>query len=109
MPSSTCRQSCSDPRAWVSPASAPAARHDLRLRGGVLDYADRPLEERNGIARAMFRAWWYPFSHYGVIHGDPHLGNYTVFEDEAGKAAGVDLLDYGCIPSSLPKIRAGVH
>ncbi len=55
-----------------------------------------PLEDRNRIARAMFRAWWYPFSHYGVIHGDPHLGNYTVFADERGPA-GINLLDYGCI------------
>ncbi len=52
--------------------------------GRLLDYRDRTLEERNRIARAMFRAWWYPFSHYGVIHGDPHLGNYTVFEDGEG-------------------------
>jgi predicted unusual protein kinase regulating ubiquinone biosynthesis (AarF/ABC1/UbiB family) len=44
----------------------------------------------------MFRAWWYPFSHFGVIHGDPHLGNYTIFERD-GRPAGVNLLDYGCI------------
>ena len=37
----------------------------------------------------MFRAWWYPFSHYGVIHGDPHLGNYSVFAAEAGNGAAV--------------------
>ncbi|HET7211645.1 MAG TPA: AarF/ABC1/UbiB kinase family protein, partial [Methyloceanibacter sp.] len=61
----------------------------------LLDYTSHPLEERNQIARAMFRAWWYPFSHYGVIHGDPHLGNYTVFEDGEGRAAGINLLDYG--------------
>ena len=46
----------------------------------------------------MYRAWWFPFSQYGVIHGDPHLGNYTVFERE-GRAAGINLLDYGCIRS----------
>src|SRR5690606_37613935 len=46
----------------------------------LLDYRTAPIEHRNTIARAMFRAWWYPFSHYGVIHGDPHLGNYTIFE-----------------------------
>ena len=47
------------------------------LEGGrLLDYKTRPQEERNQITRALFRAWWYPFSHYGVIHGDPHLGNY---------------------------------
>ena len=65
----------------------------------------RPLEERNRIARAMFRAWWFPFSHYGVIHGDPHLGNYTVFED--GGAAGINLLDYGCMRTFAPNSFRG--
>ena len=74
----------------------------------LLDYRDRPLEERNQIARAMFRAWWYPFSHYGVIHGDPHLGNYTVFEDAEGKASGINLLDYGCMRTFAPKFIQGV-
>jgi predicted unusual protein kinase regulating ubiquinone biosynthesis (AarF/ABC1/UbiB family) len=73
----------------------------------LMDYKDAPLEHRNTIARAMFRAWWYPFSHYGVIHGDPHLGNYTIFEagSQSGSSAlgalgtpsGINLLDYGCI------------
>ena len=62
----------------------------------LLDYKTAPLEDRNAIAQAMFRAWWYPFSHVGVIHGDPHLGNYTVFERD-GRPAGINLLDYGCI------------
>lgn len=62
----------------------------------LLDYKTASLEDRNEIARAMFRAWWYPFSHFGVIHGDPHLGNYTIFERD-GHAAGINLLDYGCI------------
>lgn len=74
----------------------------------LLDYKDRPLEDRNAIARAMFRAWWFPFSHYGVIHGDPHLGNYTVFEDGAGRAAGINLLDYGCMRTFAPKFIQGV-
>jgi len=75
--------------------------------GKLLSYKARPLEERNTIARAMFRAWWYPFSHYAVIHGDPHLGNYTVFENE-GRAAGINLLDYGCIRTFEPKFVGGV-
>jgi len=74
----------------------------------LLDYTGHPLEERNQIARAMFRAWWYPFSHYGVIHGDPHLGNYTIFEDADGKAAGINLLDYGCMRTFAPKFIQGV-
>jgi len=72
----------------------------------LMDYKDAPLAHRNTIAQAMFRAWWYPFSHYGVIHGDPHLGNYTIFatedgngpaEQALGEPAGINLLDYGCI------------
>ena len=74
----------------------------------LLDYTSRPLEERNGIARAMFRAWWYPFSQHGVIHGDPHLGNYTIFEDREGRAAGINLLDYGCMRTFAPKFIQGV-
>jgi predicted unusual protein kinase regulating ubiquinone biosynthesis (AarF/ABC1/UbiB family) len=62
----------------------------------LVAYKGAPLEDRNAIARAMFRAWWFPFSHYGVIHGDPHLGNYTIFETDQ-KPAGINLLDYGCI------------
>jgi predicted unusual protein kinase regulating ubiquinone biosynthesis (AarF/ABC1/UbiB family) len=73
----------------------------------LLDYKRAPLEDRNAIARAMFRAWWFPFSHYGVIHGDPHLGNYTVFERD-GHAAGINLLDYGCIRTFHPSFVQGV-
>src|SRR5262249_42659907 len=54
----------------------------------LMEYKGAPLEHRNIIARAMFRAWWYPFSHYGVIHGDPHLGNYTIYETAPANGAG---------------------
>ncbi len=50
------------------------------------------LEERNLTAEALFRAWYLPFYRYGVIHGDPHLGNYQVRADGS-----VNLLDYGAI------------
>ena len=62
----------------------------------MLDYKEASLEERNLLAKAMFKAWWHPFANYGVIHGDPHLGNYTVFEVDAAPA-GINLLDFGCI------------
>jgi len=69
----------------------------------LLDFREAPLEDRNQIAAAMFRAWWHPFSHFGVIHGDPHLGNYTVRDDH-----GINLLDYGCIRKFPPTFVAGV-
>ena len=74
----------------------------------LLSYKECPLEDRNQIARAMFRAWWYPFSRFGIIHGDPHLGNYSIFEDKDGRAAGINLLDYGCMRSFAPKFVQGV-
>jgi predicted unusual protein kinase regulating ubiquinone biosynthesis (AarF/ABC1/UbiB family) len=58
----------------------------------ILDIAKSPLEERNAIAMRMFRIWYVPFYYYGVIHGDPHLGNYTVAPDNT-----VNLLDFGCV------------
>ncbi|MGH6874514.1 MAG: ABC1 kinase family protein, partial [Aestuariivirgaceae bacterium] len=62
----------------------------------LLAFRDNPLEDRNLLAASLFRAWWQPFCRYGVIHGDPHLGNYSVY-CENGRPAGVNLLDYGCI------------
>ncbi|MEP3049102.1 MAG: AarF/ABC1/UbiB kinase family protein [Roseibium sp.] len=62
----------------------------------LLDFKEHSQEERNVLAKTMFHAWWHPFSHFGVIHGDPHLGNYTVFEED-GVPSGINLLDYGCI------------
>jgi predicted unusual protein kinase regulating ubiquinone biosynthesis (AarF/ABC1/UbiB family) len=50
------------------------------------------LAVRNEIALRMFRIWYVPFYYYGVIHGDPHLGNYTVAPDLT-----VNLLDFGCV------------
>ena len=73
----------------------------------LLSYKGAPPEDRNRIARAMFRAWWLPFSHYGVIHGDPHLGNYNVFE-VANKPGGINLLDYGCMRTFAPRFVQGV-
>lgn len=73
----------------------------------LLSYKEADAEHRNTIARAMFRAWWYPFSHYGVIHGDPHLGNYTIFERD-GIPGGINLLDYGCIRTFRTPFVQGV-
>ncbi len=58
---------------------------------------------RNSVARNMFRAWYVPFYDYGIIHGDPHLGNYTVKPDGA-----VNLLDFGCVRVFRPDFVKGV-
>lgn len=69
----------------------------------LLAFKNDSLERRNAIARHMFTAWWLPFVRYGAIHGDPHLGNYTVRDD-----LGINLLDYGCIRTFKPSFAAGV-
>jgi len=74
----------------------------------LLAYKGASQEVRNRVATAMFRAWWHPFAHYGVIHGDPHLGNYTVFVREDGEPGGINLLDYGCIRIFPPRFVRGV-
>ncbi|ACL55256.1 ABC1 kinase family protein [Methylobacterium nodulans] len=73
----------------------------------ILTFAQAPLEIRNRLAHAMFKAWWHPFSRAAVIHGDPHLGNYTVFS-EGGEPQGINLLDYGCIRIFHPRFVGGV-
>ena len=60
-------------------------------------------EQRNRLATALFRAWYIPFYRYGIIHGDPHLGNYQVSENGA-----LNLLDYGSIRVFEAKFVTGV-
>jgi predicted unusual protein kinase regulating ubiquinone biosynthesis (AarF/ABC1/UbiB family) len=74
--------------------------------GPILDFAkDAPLDQRNEVALRMFRIWYVPFYFYGVIHGDPHLGNYTIAAENSGGRT-VNLLDFGCVrvfPASFVK------
>ncbi len=58
----------------------------------ILTFKDSPQKARNTIAMNMFRAWYVPLYYYGIIHGDPHLGNYTVRKDLS-----INLLDFGCV------------
>jgi len=73
----------------------------------LLSFLDHDLEDRNRIATALFRAWWHPFATHGIIHGDPHLGNYSVFERQ-NRPGGINLLDYGCIRIFTPRFVSGV-
>ena len=69
----------------------------------LLEAVDLPVEARNRLAENMFRAWYVPFYDCGVIHGDPHLGNYSMRED-----FGINLLDFGCIRVFPPSFVKGV-
>lgn len=69
----------------------------------LTEIAAASLETRNAAALRLFRAWYVPFYGYGVIHGDPHLGNYTLAPD--GR---LNLLDFGCIRVFKPSFVGGV-
>lgn len=69
----------------------------------ILKFKDAPQERRNILAMNMFRAWYVPLYYYGVIHGDPHLGNYTVRDDNA-----INLLDFGCVRIFPARFVGGV-
>ncbi|ODT16517.1 MAG: ABC transporter ATP-binding protein [Kaistia sp. SCN 65-12] len=68
----------------------------------LLNWKTRSQEERDALAIAMFRAWYVPFYYYGVIHGDPHLGNYSVRPDGS-----VNLMDFGCVRIFPPRFVRG--
>ncbi|MDA7983616.1 MAG: AarF/ABC1/UbiB kinase family protein [Alphaproteobacteria bacterium] len=63
-------------------------------------------EERDRLAECLFRAWYLPFYRCGVIHGDPHLGNYTFARD--GGVARLNLMDFGCVRVFSPPFVQGV-
>lgn len=73
----------------------------------ILDFREESQEVRNRLSTAIFHAWWRPFAHIGVIHGDPHLGNYQVFKRD-GAPEGINLLDYGCIRKFPARFVEGV-
>jgi predicted unusual protein kinase regulating ubiquinone biosynthesis (AarF/ABC1/UbiB family) len=95
------------PRAWPELSTGRLLTLDWLEGSRMLAHKNAPLAVRNVLATAMFTAWWFPFSRFGVIHGDPHLGNYTVFERD-GAPAGINLLDYGCIRVFPPTFVRGV-
>ncbi len=65
---------------------------------------DPPMGERQAYAEGLFRAWYRPFYRYGVIHGDPHLGNYQVRPDREG----INLFDFGTVRIFPPSFVGGV-
>ncbi|MBI1185908.1 MAG: AarF/ABC1/UbiB kinase family protein [Alphaproteobacteria bacterium] len=97
-----------------APAHVPVPQADLCTKRlitmtwlsgrGLLHYIDADQETRNRIAALLFTVWWGPMTRYAVIHGDPHLGNYSFTDD----AAALNLLDFGCVRIFPPRFVEGV-
>ena len=69
----------------------------------LIKYKNSSQKVRNDLAKKLFMAWYYPFYKYGIIHGDPHLGNYSVNKDN-----NINLFDYGCVRIFPAKFVKGV-
>lgn len=69
----------------------------------LIDFADAPEATRTRLATGLFRAWYLPLYRAGVLHGDPHPGNYTV-----APSARLNLLDFGCVRIFSPRFVAAV-
>ena len=69
----------------------------------LLNFTKHKVSHRKKLAINMFKAWYLPFYKYGIIHGDPHLGNYS-----ADKNLNINLLDFGCIRFFKPSFVQGV-
>jgi predicted unusual protein kinase regulating ubiquinone biosynthesis (AarF/ABC1/UbiB family) len=92
------------PKVWPELSTGRLLTLDWMEGTKMLAHTKDALEVRNRLATAMFTAWWLPFSRFGVIHGDPHLGNYSVFDG----GHGINLLDYGCVRIFPPSFVGGV-
>ena len=75
--------------------------HGIKIMDFINDNSE--MKMRNQVAMNMFKAWYIPFYKFGIIHGDPHLGNYTIRPD-----GGVNLMDFGCIRIFRPDFVTGV-
>ena len=71
---------------------------------GLQSFRTADQQTRNGVAKLLFEGWWTPLTHLGVIHGDPHLGNYS-FAEAGGR---LNLLDFGCVRIFPPTFVGGV-
>ncbi|MBC10905.1 MAG: ABC transporter ATP-binding protein [Rickettsiales bacterium] len=69
----------------------------------LLKFKNDSSSRREKLALNMFYAWYHPFYKYGIIHGDPHLGNYSANDDLQ-----INLLDFGCVRIFKPSFVEGV-
>ncbi|CAO5681636.1 MAG: protein kinase UbiB [Holosporales bacterium] len=60
----------------------------------ILSFESQSQDLKNKLGERLFTAWYLPFYQQGMLHADPHPGNYVVL-NEATLTLG--LLDFGCI------------
>ena len=58
----------------------------------ALDFVGHENNFRDELGRKLFLAWYWPLYRFGILHGDPHPGNYLILSDER-----ISVLDFGCV------------
>jgi len=69
----------------------------------LLSLVDSHQDLRNEVSTCLFKVWYTPLYRYGVLHGDPHLGNYS-WNPEGH----LNLLDFGCVRIFKPSLIQGI-
>lgn len=57
----------------------------------INELKNKSEEERKYYLKLLFKAWYYSFYKFGLIHADPHAGNFGFKNDS------VFLYDFGCV------------
>ena len=58
----------------------------------TMEYINAQDEVCNELGKRLFLAWYLPLYRYGILHCDPHPGNYLILPDN-----NIGLLDFGCV------------
>lgn len=64
---------------------------DFIVGNSILD-EKYSTDEKHSLAKKLFKSWYYPFYKHGLLHADPHPGNYKISDELK-----IQLLDFGCI------------
>lgn len=51
---------------------------------------------RNILAHQLLRAWYLPFFRAGILHGDPHIGNILIAQENTEDQS-IAVVDFGCV------------
>lgn len=61
----------------------------------ILNFENAEESIKNHLGKILFLSWYKPLYHKGILHGDPHPGNYFVIKDQ--ELPKIALLDFGCV------------
>lgn len=61
----------------------------------ILNFEQEKQEIKNKIGKILFNSWYLPLYKKGMLHGDPHPGNYLV--QIINNEPHLTLLDFGCV------------